>query len=71
MRSKSVNWRSRIVSVFLIFAIALCLIFFRPEMAIAANGSLSTMGAWETIPLASQSDRIQSVHTTLLPNGKS
>ena len=28
------------------------------------------MGAWETIPMPPQKDRMQSVHTTLLPNGK-
>ena len=70
MRSKAVNWRSRIVSVFVILAIAFCLIFIQPQQAIAANGDPATMGVWETIPLASPDERLQSVHTVLLPNGK-
>lgn len=39
-------------------------------MALSAESNPATMGAWETIPLAPKGDRIQSVHTVLLPNGK-
>ena len=71
MITKSLNFRSRLISIFLIFVIALSLIFFRVNPAIAeVVGSPETMGAWETIPLPPQEKRIQSVHTTLLPNGK-
>ncbi|MEL6929786.1 MAG: galactose oxidase early set domain-containing protein [Cyanobacteria bacterium J06600_6] len=70
MRSISCNWRSQIVSVLIIFAIALYFVFFQPEMALSAESNPATMGAWETIPLAPKGDRIQSVHTVLLPNGK-
>ena len=70
MRSRSINWRSQLVSIFIIFAIALFSIFFITERAIATESSPVTMGAWETIPMAAKGDRIQSVHTILLPNGK-
>ncbi|MEL7521291.1 MAG: hypothetical protein AAGJ80_06685, partial [Cyanobacteria bacterium J06553_1] len=70
MRSISTNWRSRITSVFIVLAIALYLGFFQPEQAIAVENNPATQGAWETIPLAPKGDRIQSVHTIVLPNGK-
>jgi len=71
MIAKSLNSRSRLSSIFLTFAIALCFVFVRGDKAIAeVAGSPETMGAWETIPLPPQEKRIQSVHTTLLPNGK-
>ncbi|MEL6786190.1 MAG: galactose oxidase early set domain-containing protein [Cyanobacteria bacterium J06607_15] len=68
MRSKSAIWRSRITSIFLIFAIAFSLVFWQPQLAIALDNE--AMSAWETIPLAPEGDRIQSVHTIVLPNGK-
>ncbi|MEA5470603.1 galactose oxidase early set domain-containing protein [Spirulina sp. 06S082] len=61
-----------IISIFLIFFLTLSSIFWGGDMAIAASvsGGRKTMGQWKTIPMPPQRDRIQSVHTTLLPNGK-
>ena len=70
MITKSLNRRSQIISIFLIFVLAFSLVFLRGEPAIAVIGKKDTMGAWETVPLPSPEERIQSVHTTLLPNGK-
>ncbi|MCZ2201356.1 galactose oxidase early set domain-containing protein [Cylindrospermopsis raciborskii] len=65
---KSVN----IISTFLTFllAIAITLCGFGETIALAACGPEKEMGAWETIPLPPPSNRMQSVHTILLPNGK-
>ncbi len=71
--AKSLTQKRRIISIFLVFVLALSLILLRGEAAIAAvmaMGSKETMGAWETIPMPPPGDRLQSVHTTLLPNGK-
>jgi hypothetical protein len=70
MRGTSTNLRSQIVSILIIFAIAFFLVFFSTQTAIALEDNSSTMGVWETVPLASKGDRIQSVHTIVLPNGK-
>ncbi len=70
MIGKASQWRSQITSILVIFVLALYFIFFRPEMAIAADGNPATMGAWETIPMHPSGERLQSVHTVLLPNGK-
>lgn len=68
MIGKSAKVRSRIIAIVLMFAIAFSVVFLRVESAIAVESK--DMGAWETIPLAPSGDRIQSVHTALLPNGK-
>ena len=70
MIAKSFNRRSRIISIFLVFIFAFSLVFLKAEPAIAAISNQENMGAWSTVPLASPEERIQSVHTTLLPNGK-
>lgn len=72
MIAKSLNQRIRIISISLVFVLALSLVFLEVEPAIAYTvlGSKETMGQWETIPMPPISDRTQSVHTTLLPNGK-
>ena len=70
MIAKSFNRRSRIISIVLIFVLTFSLVFLNAEPAIAVIGKQETMGAWETVPLPSPEERIQSVHTTLLPNGK-
>ncbi|WP_258316333.1 hypothetical protein [Cylindrospermopsis raciborskii] len=66
--NRSVN----ILSVFLTFFLALALILCGVEETIAlpAVGSEKEMGAWETIPLAPPENRMQSIHTIVLPNGK-
>lgn len=70
MVAKSLHYKSRLISIFLIFIIALGCLWFRVAPAIALSESPETMGAWETIPLPPQEERLQSVHTILLPNGK-
>ena len=72
MIAKSLTQRIRIISIFLAFVLAFSLVFGIGKQAIAdtAIGSKETMGAWETIPLPPLEDRMQSVHTTVLPNGK-
>ena len=64
--------RIRIISIFLVFVLALSLAFLGWEQAIAtpALGPKETMGQWKTIPMPPLEDRMQSVHTNLLPNGK-
>ncbi|KRH96289.1 galactose oxidase early set domain-containing protein [Cylindrospermopsis sp. CR12] len=66
--NRSVN----ILSVFLTFFLALALILCGVEETIAlpAVGCEKEMGAWETIPLAPPENRMQSIHTIVLPNGK-
>ncbi|MEL6501978.1 MAG: hypothetical protein AAFQ23_11360, partial [Cyanobacteria bacterium J06623_1] len=68
MRSKSAIWRSRVVFILAVLAIAFSLVFWQPQLAIALDNE--AMGAWETIPLAPEGNRVQSVHTIVLPNGK-
>ena len=70
--AKLITQKRRIISIFLVFVFALSLMLLRGEAAIAlmAMDSKETMGAWETIPMPPPGDRIQSVHTTILPNGK-
>lgn len=62
----------KIISIFLVFFLALCLTFLGWEEAIASPtpGPKETMGLWETLPLPPPEDRMQSVHTVVLPNGK-
>ncbi|OLT60543.1 galactose oxidase early set domain-containing protein [Moorena bouillonii] len=62
----------RVISIFLIFVLAFSLVFLEGEPAIAdaAIASAENMGAWEDIPMPPLRERIQSVHTILLPNGK-
>ena len=61
-----------IVSVFLVFFLCLCLTFLGWDVAIASPvvESRKTMGEWKTIPMPPTEDRMQSVHTIVLPNGK-
>ncbi|WP_013334263.1 galactose oxidase early set domain-containing protein [Gloeothece verrucosa] len=63
--------RTIIVSIFLSFILALGIIFFGWQEAIAAplSESQETLGAWEILPLPKEK-RMQSVHTIMLPNGK-
>ncbi len=68
--AQSFNQRRRIISIFLVFVLAFSLVFVRGKPAIAASGKKENMGAWSTVPLPSPEERMQSVHTTLLPNGK-
>lgn len=62
----------KIVSVFLVFFLCLCLTFLGWDVAIAGPvvESRKTMGEWKTIPMPAAEDRMQSVHTIVLPNGK-
>lgn len=64
--------RIRTLSISLVLVLALSLTLFGWEQAIAspAIGPKETMGKWKTIPMPSPEDRMQSVHTNLLPNGK-
>ncbi|ABA23794.1 conserved hypothetical protein [Trichormus variabilis ATCC 29413] len=64
--------RLTIVSVFIIFILAFVISLCGWEQAIAAPiiGTKEEMGAWETLPMPPLEDRMQSVHTILLPNGK-
>ncbi|MBD2664119.1 hypothetical protein B6N60_03740 [Richelia sinica FACHB-800] len=61
-----------IVSVFVAFILAVALTICGWENAIAAPkaGLKKEMGVWETIPMPPLENRMQSVHTLLLPNGK-
>lgn len=56
------------LAVFLAGAIALC--GWDEAIAVPLTGPKEAMGAWETLPLPPPQDRMQSVHTILLPNGK-
>lgn len=68
--------QTRIFSIFLVFFLALSLVVLEGGTAIATpisapnSSSQEMLGVWETIPLPPESDRIHSVHTNLLPNGK-
>lgn len=64
--------RLKFVSVFLAFILALAISVCGWERAIAdtLTGSPETMGMWETLPMPDQENRMQSVHTNVLPNGK-
>jgi Domain of unknown function (DUF1929) len=64
-----------IKTLFLI-SLVLCFVFCsssfdRQQMtALAVTGSAEIMGQWTTLPMPTPQNRMQSVHTTLLPNGK-
>ncbi|MFW9257627.1 galactose oxidase-like domain-containing protein [Nostoc sp. CALU 546] len=60
------------VSVFLAFILTLAITLCGWKQAIASPiiGTKEEMGAWETIPMASKENLMQSIHTILLPNGK-
>lgn len=62
------NQRSHFVSWLLIFVFALSLVFFPGDRAIALDSD--SKGTWDTLALATPDQRMQSVHTVLLPNGK-
>ncbi|MBD2252837.1 galactose oxidase early set domain-containing protein [Nostoc parmelioides] len=64
--------RLTIVSIFIIFILAFVISLCGWEQAIASPiiGTKEEMGAWETLPMPPPEDRMQSVHTILLPNGK-
>jgi hypothetical protein len=66
------NSKSIIISVFVAFVLAVALTIFSWEEAIALPtvGPRTEMGAWKTIPLPPPENRMQSVHTVVLPNGK-
>ena len=72
MIARRLTQRIRIIPFFLTIVLALTLALCGWENAIAdtAIGNQENMGAWETIPMPPQKVRMQSVHTTLLPNGK-
>jgi hypothetical protein len=64
--------RIPILSVFIAFilAIAITMCGWEEAIAIPIPGPKKDMGAWETIPMPPPENRMQSVHTLLLPNGK-
>lgn len=64
--TRRLTQRIRIIPFFLTIVLALSLALCGWEQAIADTSG----GAWETIPMPPQKDRMQSVHTSLLPNGK-
>ncbi|MEM8673034.1 MAG: galactose oxidase early set domain-containing protein [Cyanobacteria bacterium P01_G01_bin.67] len=74
MITPPINHRSRFVSMLLVLSFIFSVVFFRTDMAIAVSSSETDnpaiMGAWSTIAMPPPEERIQSVHTTLLPNGK-
>jgi hypothetical protein len=72
MATKPLSKPLKVLSIFLIFVLAFALIFIDGKTAIADSlpGSKKTMGYWETLPMPPVGDRLQSVHTILLPNGK-
>jgi hypothetical protein len=61
-----------IVAVFVAFILAVALTICGWENAIAVPkaGLKKEMGVWETVPMPPLENRMQSVHTLLLPNGK-
>ncbi|MEO0835846.1 MAG: galactose oxidase early set domain-containing protein [Cyanobacteria bacterium J06642_3] len=69
MITKPINQPSRFISMLLVFIFAFSVVLFKADIAIAVD-SPEAMGEWSTIPMPPPGDRIQSVHTTLLPNGK-
>ena len=68
--AKSLKQQIKILSIFLVCFVAFNLSIEEPAIAVTTIGPKETMGAWETIPMPPPSDRMQSVHTNLLPNGK-
>ena len=66
------------LSVFFVFTLAVAInsFFYMREAAgeatglLAVDGPKEEMGAWYAPPLPPQTDRMQAVHATLLPNGK-
>ncbi|WP_392530913.1 galactose oxidase-like domain-containing protein [Nostoc sp. C117] len=64
--------QTRFVSVLLTCILVLTLSIYSVNSAIASTilGSKEEMGAWETVPLPSKDNLMQSVHTIVLPNGK-
>ncbi|NET34246.1 MAG: DUF1929 domain-containing protein [Cyanothece sp. SIO1E1] len=73
MMLKLQNQRVRLAAIVLVFSLTLAFVMFGGEWAIAAALPKATnqiTGAWSTLPMPAQTDRMQSVHTSLLPNGK-
>ena len=64
--------KAKIISVFLVFVLALGIAICGLGNAIAAplKGNPEIMGMWETLPMPPPENRMQSVHTIVLPNGK-
>lgn len=64
--------RLTIVTIFLAFILAFAISICGWEQAIASPiiGAKEEMGAWKTLPMPPPENRMQSVHTILLPNGK-
>jgi len=64
--------RRTTISVFVAFILAVAITFCGWDWAIASPlvSPQEEMGAWETIPMPSPENRMQSVHTIVLPNGK-
>ncbi|WP_055077780.1 galactose oxidase early set domain-containing protein [Pseudanabaena sp. 'Roaring Creek'] len=70
----------RIISICLVFLLAFYIVFgdsvfgYSKEAIALTSDSTGTartsMGKWKVLPMPAMSDRTQSVHTTLLPNGK-
>lgn len=70
---------SALLSTFLVFVLAVAIVFcgWKPAVAasscVAANGDKEHLGCWEKVPLPRKKGAIwslQSVHTSLLPDGK-
>lgn len=66
------NQRNGIVSIFLALILVCVFTLGDLELAIASPQicSKEQMGAWTIIPMAEPENRMQSVHTIVLPNGK-
>ncbi|MEL6438588.1 MAG: galactose oxidase early set domain-containing protein [Cyanobacteria bacterium J06621_8] len=64
--------RKRLVRLLLIFILALGMVFFFTDQAIAIENAITPpgLGSWSTIALPKPDQRMQSVHTVMLPNGK-
>ncbi len=65
---KQTRFVSVLLTCILLFTLSVC----SGNSAIAATiaGSKEEMGAWETVPMPSKNNLMQSVHTIMLPNGK-
>ncbi len=61
--------RNTIISVFLIFILAVAFTLCGWKSAMADVGTPETMGKWETVPIP-ELPWMQSVHTIVLPDGK-
>jgi Domain of unknown function (DUF1929) len=67
---------NRFVSTFLscILAVSLSVSIANPAFALTREGLIDgpkeEVGAWETVPMPSKENLMQSVHTIVLPNGK-